>query len=418
MLKVDIQDILTAQKRLEAIALHSPLRLNQRLSQKYQANIYFKREDLQIVRSFKIRGAYNLISSLNFDEKAKGVVCASAGNHAQGVAYSCQKLGIKGVIFMPANTPKQKISKVEYFGKDWIQIKLVGKTFDEAVLASREFEAKTGAVYVHAFDDVRTIAGQGTIGLEIWDRMARDLVEPDMVLCAIGGGGLISGVSVALKSKNPNVEIIGVESDSQCSMYNSLQKKEISPLTKMDTFADGTAVGRVGDLTFEICQKNLSDLVLVSDGRVSTDMIDLYQYDGIIAEPSGALAVSGLDKIKDKIKGKNVVCVICGGNNDIGRYPEVIERSLIWKGLKHYFVVEFTQKPGELKVFLENVLSPHEDIVRFEYIKKTNKEKGSALVGIELSKKEDLEPLMERFNQVHLSYQKIQTTDLIYNLLI
>jgi threonine dehydratase len=418
MPEITIKDINEAQKRLSQIPIHSPLRLNKRLSQKYESNVFFKREDLQVVRSFKIRGAYNFISSLDILEKKKSVVCASAGNHAQGVAYSCQKLLIRGTIFMPSNTPKQKINKVKYFGKNWIEIKLVGKNFDETVGFSKIFQQKTGAIYVHPFDDVRTIAGQGTIGLEIWERMAEDNLEPDIVICAIGGGGLIAGTSLALKSKKENVEIIGVESESQASMFNSLKNKKISILEKIDTFADGTAVNRVGEITFGICQKNLSDLVLVEDGRICSDMIDLYQYDGIIAEPSGALAVSSLEKIKGKIKGKNVVCVICGGNNDIARYPEIIERSLIWKGLKHYFVVEFTQKPGELKFFLEKALSVNEDIVRFEYIKKTNKETGAALVGIELSKKEDLDALLDRFNKLEISYKKIQTTDLIYELLV
>jgi threonine dehydratase len=410
---VSLQEIYQATERLRGVAKNTPLQKNDRLSEKYNAEIYFKREDLQAVRSFKIRGAYNLISSLSDEEKSRGVVCASAGNHAQGVAFSCSNLGVNGVIFMPIVTPNQKINKVKVFGEGKVEIKLVGNNYDESSKAAKAYCEENKMVYVHPYNDPRTIAGQGTIALEISQEL-----KPDIMVVAIGGGGLISGVGSFFKQTKPDTKIIGVEPTGAASMYESFKKNEIVELKDVDTFCDGVAVKKTEDFVFGVAKEVVNEICVVEEGQVATDMIDLYQNEGIITEPAGALAVSALEKIKDQIIGKKVVCIICGGNNDISRYPEVIERSLVWRGLKHYFLIEFSQKPGQLRHFLDDVLGPEDDITRFEYVKKTNKEKGPAFVGVELSDKNNLQPLLERFSESGITFKQIQTTDLLYELLV
>ena len=414
-MNITIKDIEHAAKRLENVVQKTPLHYAKRLSKKYGAEIYLKREDLQEVRSFKIRGAYNKMSSLTDDEKVRGVVCASAGNHAQGVAYSCQALKVKGVIFMPVVTPNQKIEKVQQFGDGYIEIKLIGNTFDEASLAAQVYTKEHNSVYVHPFNDPLTIAGQGTTGKEIFEEMDGDI---DYVVAAIGGGGLISGVSTYMKSKKNNVHIIGVEPLGAAGMKASLEHGSVLSLEKIDTFVDGAAVKTVGDLTFEICKKNLDQIVAVPEGKDCTTMIELYQNEGIVTEPAGALSVASLDEIAKDIKGKKVVCIISGGNNDILRYPEIMERSLVYQGRKHYFIIDFAQKPGQLKKLLNEALGPTDDIVRFEYIKKTNKEKGPALVGFELRDKKDLEPLLKRMKDIELQFTVLKSDDLLYQYLI
>jgi threonine dehydratase len=410
---VSLQEIYQATERLRGVAKNTPLQKNDRLSEKYNAEIYFKREDLQAVRSFKIRGAYNLISSLSDEEKSRGVVCASAGNHAQGVAFSCSNLGVNGVIFMPIVTPNQKINKVKVFGEGKVEIKLVGNNYDESSKAAKAYCEENKMVYVHPYNDPRTIAGQGTIALEISQEL-----KPDIMVVAIGGGGLISGVGSFFKQTKPDTKIIGVEPTGAASMYESFKKNEIVELKDVDTFCDGVAVKKTEDFVFGVAKEVVNEICVVEEGQVATDMIDLYQNEGIITEPAGALAVSALEKIKDQIIGKKVVCIICGGNNDISRYPEVIERSLVWRGLKHYFLIEFSQKPGQLRHFLDDVLGSEDDITRFEYVKKTNKEKGPAFVGVELSDKNNLQPLLERFSESGITFKQIQTTDLLYELLV
>jgi len=413
--EITIKDIDEAVKRLEDVAQKTPLQYSKRLSKKYKANIYIKREDIQEVRSFKIRGAYNKMVSLSKEEKKRGVVCASAGNHAQGVAYSCNILKIHGVIFMPIVTPNQKIEKVQHFGDGYVEIKLIGNTFDDASIASQVYAKENNMIYVHPFNDPLTIAGQGTIGKEIYEKLEGKI---DYLVATIGGGGLISGISIYLKGKNENVKCIGAEPDGAASMYEALSKGRVVTLEKIDTFVDGAAVKTVGDLTFKICKENLEKVVRVSSGKVCTTMIELYQNEGIITEPAGALAVAALDDIAHEIKGKNVVCIISGGNNDILRYPEIMERSLVYQGRKHYFIIEFAQKPGQLRKFVDQALGPTDDIARFEYIKKTNKEKGPALVGIELRDRKDLQPLLNRMKEIELNYRKITNSDLLYDYLV
>lgn len=414
-MKITTKEIEEAEKRLKDVVLRTPLQYSKRLSKKYKADIYIKREDIQEVRSFKIRGAYNKTASLSKDEKKRGVVCASAGNHAQGVAYSCNALKIRGVIFMPVVTPNQKIEKVQHFGDGYVKIKLVGNTFDDASIASQVYAKENNMIYVHPFNDPLTIAGQGTIGKEIYEKLEGKL---DYLVATIGGGGLISGISTYLKGKNKNIKCIGAEPDGAGSMYESLRQKRIVTLEKIDTFVDGAAVKTVGDLTFKICRKNLEKVVRVPSGKDCMTMIELYQNEGIIAEPAGALAVAALDDIAQAIKGKKVVCIISGGNNDILRYPEIMERSLVYQGRKHYFIIEFAQKQGQLRKFVDQALGPTDDIVRFEYIKKTNKEKGPALVGIELRDRKYLQPLLNRMIEIELNYIKITNSDLLYDYLV
>jgi len=418
-MNITIKDIDEAAERLRGISEITPLQKNHRLSKKYGANVYMKREDLQEVRSFKIRGAYNKMASLTDQERNNGVVCASAGNHAQGVAWSCNALKIKGTIFMPTVTPNQKIDKVRQFGDGFIEIKLIGSTFDEASKASMDYSSKTGATYVHPFDDPKTIAGQGTVGKEIFEKLGEDI---DYVISCIGGGGLISGVSSylreILKDKNDKLRIIGVEPSGAGSTHEALKQNKVVTLDEIDTFVDGAAVRTVGKLTFEIVKKNVDAVVLVPEGKVCTTMIELYQNEGIVTEPAGALALSALDHLAEKIKGKTVVCILSGGNNDILRYPEIMEKSLVFQGRKHYFLIEFAQKPGQLKRMLDEALGPNDDIVRFEYMKKTEKEKAPALVGIELKSSDDLEPLMQRMDKIELKYTKLSEKQMLYQYLV
>jgi len=403
-----------AAKRLETVVSKTPLQYDKRLSEKYEAHIYLKREDLQEVRSFKIRGAYNKIATLSSDERKKGVVCASAGNHAQGVALSCSLLKIKGVIFMPTVTPNQKIDKVRNFGKHFVEIKLIGTNYDEASKASKEYAKNNNAVYVSAFDDAMVIAGQGTIGKEIYE----ELPKVDVIVSQIGGGGLIGGIASYAKQVSKKMRIIGVQAAGAAGMYQSVQNSKVIPLKKIDTFVEGTAVGMVSELTLKLTQKNVDSIVCIPEGKVCVTMIELYQSEGIITEPAGALAVSALDFIKEEIKGKTIACIVSGGNNDIMRYQEILERSLVYQGKKHYFIVEFAQKPGQLKRFLNHALGANDDIVLFEYIKKSNKEKGPALVGIELKDRSDYDPLIARMDANEINYKLIHSDDLLFSYLI
>jgi len=403
-----------AYEKLNNIILETPLEFSQRLSRKYKAKIYFKREDLNETRSFKIRGAFNKILSLNKNQLKNGVVTASAGNHAQGVALACFKLKIKGVIFMPQVTPLQKVQRVKYFGDDFVECKLIGSNFDEAQKQAQKFAKEKNAVYIHPFDDLDVIAGQGTIAFEIY----KSLPNIDYVLAGVGGGGLISGIGAYLKSKDKKIKVFGVEPFGASAMYQSLKANKIIELKNVDTFVDGAAVRKPGKITFNLCKKYVDKVLVVPEGAVAQTMIELYQNEGIITEPAGALAPSTLELIKNEIKNKTVVCVISGGNNDVLRYPEILERSLVYQGKKHYFLIEFAQKPGQLRSFLNNVLGPQDDIVLFEYIKKNNKEKGPALVGIELQNPKDLKPLLEKLKKFGFTYKKISADDPLYSYLI
>ncbi|MBV6646572.1 MAG: threonine ammonia-lyase, partial [Cyclobacteriaceae bacterium] len=378
---------------LKPVINATPLQYSFNLSEKYGANIYLKREDTQIVRSYKIRGAYNKISSLSQQELENGIVCASAGNHAQGVAFSCNKLQVKGTIFMPAPTPKQKVEQVKMFGKEHIEVRLVGDTFDDAYQLALSFQRETDSTFIHPFNDEKVIEGQGTVGLEIFNEAD---FKVDYLFLPVGGGGLSAGVSSVLKLLSPNTKMIGVEPAGAPAMHDSFQQNKLVKLNHIDKFVDGAAVKEVGNLTFPICKENLEEMALVDEGKLCSTLISMYNQSGIVLEPAGALSVAVLDDFAAKIKGKNVICLLSGSNNDITRTEEIRERSLLFEGLMHYFIIGFPQRAGALKEFVAEVLGPTDDIVHFEYTKKTSREKGPALVGIELKNKEDFGPLLER----------------------
>jgi len=403
-----------AAKRLANVVKHTPLEYNAGLSAKYDCEVYLKREDLQVVRSYKLRGAYNMISGLTTDQLNAGVVCASAGNHAQGVAFSCKKMGIKGVIFMPEITPKQKVKQTEMFGGGNVELILVGDTFDDCLLEALAYTEKHRMTFIPPFDDARIIEGQGTVGVEL----LQDMPDADVVIMPIGGGGLTAGVGGYLKQKNPAIRIIGVEPEGAPSMLTALQNNGPVTLNEIDRFVDGAAVKRVGNLTFELCRKVLDDMLLVPEGKICTTILKLYNEDAIVVEPAGALSVAALDACKDKIKGKKVVCVISGGNNDIARMQEIKERSLLYEGLKHYFIVRFPQRPGALKLFVNHVLGPHDDITRFEFIKKTEKENGPALVGIELKAAEDYPALLQRMHDNRFEVVELNRDQTLFEYLV
>lgn len=412
---IKIEDILVAYNTLKDVIRNTSLERDPILSEKYQCNVYLKREDLQVVRSFKIRGAYNCISSLLIEDLKKGIVCASAGNHAQGVAYTCHKLQIPAKIFMPNTTPSQKVSQVRFFGGDYVEVMLQGDTFDSSYGQAVKYCEEFGLTFIHPFDDPMVIAGQGTIGVEILHDTDCTI---DYMFMGIGGGGLAAGVGTYIKGISPLTKIIGVEPEGAASMKEAFAKGEVVTLPHIDSFVDGTAVKQVGHLTYEICKRVLDDIVAVPEGKVCTTLLELYNKNAIVAEPSGALSIAALDFYRDEIRGKTVVCIVSGGNNDIDRMQETKERSLIYEGLKHYFIINFPQRPRALREFLDNVLGPHDDITRFEYTKKNNKDNGPALVGIELQQKEDYEPLIRRMEEKGIQYMEINHNPTLFNLLI
>lgn len=404
-----------AAEHLAPLSLETPLIKNYNYSEKYQANVYFKREDLQVVRSYKIRGAYHKISSLSEEEKNKGIVCASAGNHAQGVAYSCSHLGIKGTIFMPIVTPKQKIDQVRMFGKDQVEVILTGDTFDDAFQAAQSFQSENGATFIHPFDDNQIIEGQGTVALEILSQAKAPI---DYLFVPVGGGGLIAGMILVFKELSPQTKIIGLEPQGAPAMKASLEQGKNVVLDKIDTFVDGAAVRAVGKRTLAVCRDKIDQMTLVPEGKICTTILKLYNQEAIVVEPAGALSLAALDFHKDEIKGKNVVCVISGSNNDITRTEEIKERSLLYEGLKHYFMVRFPQRAGALKEFVSEVLGPNDDIVHFEYSKKHNREKGPVFIGIELQKRGDLQSLLTNMTNKNFIYEYLNDKpDMLQHLL-
>lgn len=391
-----LEAIEQAATTLQEVVAVTPLQENFNLSRQFGANIFLKREDLQQVRSYKIRGAYNKISSLTEEELANGIVCASAGNHAQGVALACRKKEIYGTIYMPAPTPKQKVEQVKMFGGDFVDIRLIGDTFDDAYKAAKLLSDSLQKTFVHPFDDKKIIEGQATVGLEVLEQAQQPI---DYVFVPVGGGGLASGLSSVFKLVSPKTKIIGVEPAGAPSMKKSFEANKNVVLENIDKFVDGAAVQQVGELTYKICKENLSDMITVPEGKVCQTILEMYNKEAIVVEPAGALTISALDFYKEELKGKNVVCVISGSNNDITRTAEIKERALLYSKLKHYFIVRFPQRAGALKEFVAEVLGENDDITFFEYSKKTNRENGPAVVGIELERKEDLQPLIHRMKQ-------------------
>ncbi|WP_299049885.1 threonine ammonia-lyase IlvA [uncultured Polaribacter sp.] len=388
-----VDNVKKAAKNLHGVASKTPLSKNNNLSKQFDASVFFKREDLQVVRSYKIRGAYNKMSFLSDGEKQRGIVCASAGNHAQGVALSCKLLQIKGTIFMPLPTPNQKIEQVKMFGEQYINIVIEGDTFDDAYNAAKTECDQKNKTFIHPFDDEKVIEGQATVGLEILEQINGNI---DYVFVPIGGGGLSSGLSSIFKELSPKTKIIGVEPEGAPSMLTSINNNKNTILEKIDPFVDGAAVKKVGALNFEICKKNLYEVITVPEGKICQTILDLYNKDAIVVEPAGALSIAALDYFAGDIKGKNIVCVVSGSNNDITRTAEIKERALLHANLKHYFIVKFPQRAGALKEFVAEILGPNDDITHFEYTKKNNRTNGAAVVGLELKSAKDLVPLIQR----------------------
>lgn len=415
MSTVTAKDIEVAAGVLAKVATKTPLQKSDRLSAEVGRPVYLKREDLQICRSFKVRGAYVRMAAMDEDERAAGVVCASAGNHAQGVAYACAHLGIQGTIFLPASTPRQKRKRIATIGGKWVEPVIVAGDFDEANRVAAAAAKDGGKVYVHPYDDPYTIAGQGSIAVDL-DSQLPD--NTDMILIPVGGGGLIAGMATWLKAHRPGIRIVGVESQGAASMKAALEAGNPVSLDRVDSFVDGTAVGRAGDLTYQIVRDLVDDIVVVPEGAVCTEMLDLYHSEGVIAEPAGALASAAARNFLPQIPNGSVICLISGGNNDLSRYAEVTERSGRYEGLRHYFLVTFNQEPGALRSFLNDVLSEGEDIIYFQYTKKNNRDTGPALVGIELPDPSDIKGLRRRMAASPLQVQEIDPSSQIFKILV
>ncbi|EXX88881.1 threonine dehydratase [Paenibacillus darwinianus] len=412
---IELADIVLAQHLLKEVVVRTPLQYSRVLSERFDCRVLLKREDLQVVRSFKIRGAYHVMRSLPAEQLSKGVVCASAGNHAQGVAYSCRALGVPGKIYMPSTTPRQKVSQVLFFGGSQVEVILVGDTFDDAYAEAIACCERDELTFIHPFDDLRIVAGNGTVGLELMEDAD---TPPDYIFLTIGGGGLAAGVGSYVKSVSPGTLLIGVEPEGAASMRASFDCGEVTALEQIDKFVDGAAVKRVGDITYGICRGLLDDIVIVPEGQVCSAILGLYNESAIVAEPAGALPIAALDNYRDRIRGKTVVCVVSGGNNDVDRMQEIKERSLIFEGLKHYFMINFPQRAGALREFLDDVLGPGDDITRFEYTKKHNKDNGPALVGLELKNRGDYEPLITRMRSKGFQFLELNKDPHLFNFLI
>ena len=405
----------SAAKKLKGLTRITPLEFNKRLSKNVNASVFLKREDLQQVRSFKIRGAYNKISSLKKDEIKKGIICASAGNHAQGFAFSCQKLEIKGEVYMPATTPDQKVSQVRMFGAEFVDIILVGDSYDACQRVALDAAKDANKTFIHPFDDPEVIEGQGTIALEMLDQYPKGF---DYVLVPLGGGGLISGMLTVFKKKSPGTKVIGIEPEGAASMKLALEKGKRISLESMDYFVDGAAVRQVGKLPFKICKEHLDQILVIPEGKICQTILEVYNKDGIVAEPAGALAIAALNLMSDRLKNKSIGVLVCGGNNDIFRMPEIKERALLYAELKHYFLVDFPQRSGALKQFVTQILGPNDDITHFEFSKKHFRNSATAVVGIELKEASDLTILVERMKKYNFKFDYINDKKNLFQVLI
>lgn len=408
-------DFNAAALRIKKVVHRTPLQLNRNLSNKYKCDVYLKREDLQVVRSYKLRGAYNMMSSLPAETLQRGVVCASAGNHAQGFAFSCKKLNAKGVVFMPVITPNQKINQTKMFGEDFIEVRLVGDTFDDCAAAAKKYTEENGLTFIPPFDDLRIIEGQGTVGVEILE----ELSDIDYIFVPVGGGGLSAGIGAYFKTYSPKTKMIGVEPEGAPSMKEALAAGHPVTVENIDRFVDGAAVKRVGDIPFSICKDVLDEMQLVAEGKICSTILKLYNEDAIVVEPAGALSITALDNFAaEELAGKTVVCVVSGSNNDIDRMQEIKERSLQYEGLKHYFLIRFAQRPGALKEFVNHVLGENDDITRFEYMQKHNKETGPALVGVELRSRTDYDALLTNMKKYQINFTELNKNDNLFGYLV
>ncbi|HVW43869.1 MAG TPA: threonine ammonia-lyase IlvA [Amycolatopsis sp.] len=412
---VSAADVVAAAGRFADVIPPSPLQRNARLSQRHGLDVWLKREDLNAVRSYKGRGAFNLISGLTPEQRERGVVCASAGNHGQGVAFACASLGVSSRVYLPRTTPRQKRDRVATLGGKYVQIVVEGETYDESAAAAADHAAATGTTLVPAFDDPRVIAGQGTVAKEIIEQLGR---APDAIVVPVGGGGLLGGTLTWVRERHPGVTVIGAEPQGAASMAHALDAGRPAPLAEVDPFVDGAAVRQVGQHTYTIAAARPPHLVVVPEGRICQEMLHFYQSDGIISEPAGALAASALGPDLGLPAGATVVCILSGGNNDVSRYAEIVERALIFEGRKHYFLVEFPQEPGALRRFLDDVLGPDDDITRFEYVKRNNRETGPALVGVELGAPENLEPILKRMDALALRVERVSPDSPLFTFLV
>ncbi|MGH8981499.1 MAG: threonine ammonia-lyase IlvA [Acidimicrobiales bacterium] len=412
---LDLDAVRAAAARLAPLDLHTPLQRNARLSERYGAEILLKREDLQAVRSYKIRGAYNFVAALPGGPPAAGVVCASAGNHAQGMAWTCRHLGVRGTVYLPRRTPRQKVDRIRSLGGDLVDVRFAGDTFDDAAAAASDYATATGATVVPAFDHPATVSGQGTVALEVVEQLGD---APDVFLVPIGGGGLIAGIAACLEGLGAPTRIVGVQPAGAPAMVRSIAAGRPITIDIEDDFIDGAAVRTPGLIAVAVTSELVDDIHCVPEGQVCTALLELYQDDGIVAEPAGALSVAVLDMVAPEIEGKTVVCMLSGGNNDVGRYDEIIERSLVHRGLKHYFIIEFPQQPGSLRRFLDDSLGPLDDITLFEYLKRGHREFGAAIVGIELAERAHLEPLLDRMAASGLTIDRLDPGSAAYRYLI
>ena len=407
-------DFSGAYARLKDVVKKTPLTYNHNLSRKYGCDVYLKREDLQIVRSYKLRGAYNMMSLLPSNQLAKGVVCASAGNHAQGFAYSCKKLNVQGVVFMPIITPNQKVSQTKMFGEGFVEVKLVGDTFDDCAVAAKKYTEEHGLTFIPPFDNIRIIEGQSTVAIEILEEQQ----NIDFLFLPVGGGGLSAGVGAYFKTFAPQTKIIGVEPEGAPSMLTAIKAGQPVKLDNIDSFVDGAAVKRVGDATFEICKQVIDDMHLIPEGKICSTILKLYNEEAIVVEPAGAISVAALDDYADQIKGKKIVCIVSGSNNDIERMQEIKERSLQFEGLKHYFLIRFAQRPGALKEFVNQVLGPTDNITRFEYMQKNKKDSAPALVVVELESPENYQVLINNMKSYNINYTALNKNDNVFAYLV
>lgn len=413
------QDVDNAVEALRALFPATPLQLNEHLSARYGATIYLKREDLSPVRSYKIRGAFNFFRKvIAAGGTGKTFVCASAGNHAQGFAFVCRYFGVPGVVFMPVTTPQQKIDKTRIFGGEFITIKLVGDFFDQCYQAARDHVEQIDGVMVPPFDHADIIEGQATVAAEIVEQLP-DGVVPDLVIMPVGGGGLSAGMTGYLKDTVRPEAFIFCEPEGAPSLSRSLQTGAVVTLDQVDNFVDGAAVGRIGDLNFAALQHFSTDQVLLlAENAICVTITDMLNVEGVVLEPAGALSITALETLgRDALEGKTIVAVVSGGNFDFERLPDVKERAMRHAGLKKYFILRMPQRPGALKDFL-GLLGEEDDIARFEYLKKSARNFGSILIGIETKHPENFPRLKAAFDGAGLHYQDITNNEILANLVI
>lgn len=405
-----------ATEALRALFPETPLQRNEHLSQRYDADIWLKREDLTPVRSYKIRGAFTAMRKLlDHQPDQDRFVCASAGNHAQGVAFACRHFGVHGTIFMPVTTPQQKIDKTRAFGGDSIEIVLTGDYFDQTLAAAQVFCAEKRAHFLSPFDDADVILGQSSVAVELLEQLGR---APDMVILPVGGGGLSSGVTAYMRAAGLPVDFRFVEPLGGASLMAALRAGGPTKLPRVNSFVDGAAVARLGDKTFaHLSWVPVENVLLAPEDRICVTMLEMLNVEGIVLEPAGALSVDVLPELADDIRGKTVVCVTSGGNFDFERLPEVKERAQRYSGVKKYFILRMPQRPGALREFL-GMLGPDDDIARFEYLKKSARNFGSVLIGIEAKRPESFRDLFRKLDDAAFVYRDITNDEILSEFLI